>query len=155
MTHTASVRVSVVVDLDPADAFEVFTNEIDSWYRRGPHSFADPSRAVGIRFEPGVGGRLVEVYDKQTGEGRTVGEVTAWELGCRLVLVDSYQTEIVITFQPEDEATRVVLEHRGLERLQPDLADRHGRFGGRLLLAWFAEYVNYPSPRPSTEGIRQ
>jgi hypothetical protein len=135
----------VVVDLDPADAFEVFTEEIDSWYRRGPHSFADPDRALGMRFEPGVGGRLVEVYDKQSGEGRTVGEVTAWEQGHRLVLVDLYRTEIEVTFQAEGEATRVVLEHRGLERLRPDLADRHGQFGGRLLLAWFGEYVKQPT----------
>ena len=154
MTHTASVRVSVVVDLDPVDAFEVFTNEIDTWYRRGPHSFADPARAVGVRFEPGIGGRLVEVYDKETGEGRTIGEVTAWEPGRRLEFVDSYQTEVDVTFQVENEATRVVLEHRGLERLRPDLADRHGRFGGRLLLHWFAEYANYPSPRAGIERIR-
>lgn len=154
MTHTASVRVSVVVDLDPADAFEVFTNEIDSWYRRGPHSFADPARAVGIRFEPGAGGRLVEVYDKQTGEGRTVGEVTVWDQGRRLVFVDSYQTEIEVTFLVEGEATRVVLEHRGLERLRPDLADRHGLFGGRLLLAWFAEYNKHPPRTVNTERIR-
>ena len=110
--------------------------------------------AVGMRFELGVGGRLIEVYDKGTGEGRTVGEVTAWEPGCHLVFVDSYQTEIEVTFWVEDEVTRVVLEHRGLERLRPDLADRNGRFGGRLLLAWFAEYVKHPSFRAATERTR-
>jgi len=145
VTHTASVRVSVVVDLDPAQAFAVFTQEIGSWYRPGPHSYADPARAVGMRFEPGVGGRLVEVYDPRSGDGRTVAEVTAWEEGRRLVLVDSYQTEIEVTFQAEGGSTRVVLEHRGLERLRPDLADRHGRFGGRLLLAWFGEYLRQPT----------
>lgn len=141
MSHTASVRANVLVDLDPAKTFEIFTADIDSWYKRGPHSFADPSRAVGIRFEPGVGGRLIEVYDTHTGEGLTIGEVTVWQQGRRLVFVDAHQTEIEVTFQPEGLGTRVELEHRGLEQLRPDLADRHGRFGGRLLLAWYAEYV--------------
>lgn len=141
MSHTASVRVSVVVDVDPVEAFEVFTADIDSWYKRGANSFADPTRAVGIRFEPGVGGRLIEVYDARTGDGLTIGEVSVWQEGQRLVFSDSHQTQIEVTFRPEGRGTRVELEHRGLERLRPDLADRHGRFGGRLLLAWYAEYV--------------
>ena len=151
MTYTASVRVNVLVDLDPAEAFEVFTEEIDSWYRRGPHSFADPARAMGMRFEPGVGGHLIEVYDEQTGQGRAVGEVTVWEEGCRLVLVDSYQTEFEVTFRAEGEGTRVELEHRGLEQLRPDLADKHGKFGGRLLLVWFVEYVKTAQRDVGTE----
>ncbi len=154
MTHTASVQVSVVVDLDPSDAFEVFTGEIDSWYGRGSHSFADPARAVGIRFEPGVGGRLIEVYDKRTGDGRTVGEVSVWERGSRLVFVDSYKTEIEVSFHAEGEGTRVVLVHRGLERLRPDLANRHGQFGGRLLLAWYSEYLERAKPKMNSERIR-
>ena len=55
------MRVTVYVAVDPITAFEIFTEEIDVWYRRGPHHFFDPARAAAIRFEPGVGGRLVEV----------------------------------------------------------------------------------------------
>ena len=46
----ASVRLSISVAVDPQTAFEVFTEEIDAWYRRGPHNFADPERAVGDPF---------------------------------------------------------------------------------------------------------
>jgi hypothetical protein len=106
-----------------------------------------------MRFDPGVRGRLVEVYDKETGEGRTVGRVLVWEQGRRLVWVDSYQTEIEVTFEEEGEATRVVLEHRGLERLRPDLADRHARLGGRLLLVWYADYTKPRSLKENTERI--
>jgi hypothetical protein len=154
LTQTALVRVNVVVDVDPTTAFQLFTEEIDSWYRPGPHSFFDPSRALGMRFEPGVGGRLIEVYDKTTGEGRTVGKVTVWEPGRRLVLVDWYQTEIEVDFRAEGDATRVALEHRGLEQLRPDLAERHGRLGGRLLLAWFADYMRPSSPEANAERIK-
>ena len=100
----ASVRLSISVALDPDTAFEVFTEEIDSWYRRGPHNFADPARTVGIRFEPGVGGRLIEVYDASTGEGLTAGEIVVWEPGRRLVFVDNRKTEVDVLFEPDGDA---------------------------------------------------
>jgi hypothetical protein len=151
VTHTASVRVAITVNLEPAAAFDVFTMEIDQWYKRGRHSFADPRRAVGIRFEPGVGGRLIEVYDESTGDGRTMGRIEVWEPGVRLMFVDSHRTEVDVTFVPDGDGTRVCLEHRGLERLRPDLADRHGRFGGRLLIAWYAEYVRQPTDNQGSD----
>ena len=120
----------------------MFTEEIDAWYRRGPHNFADPARAVGIRFEPGVGGRLIEVYDAGTGEGHTAGEIVVWEPGRRLVFVDNRKTEVDVLFEPDgDAATRVTLEHRGLERLLPDEAVQHAKYGGQLLLKWYGAYL--------------
>jgi hypothetical protein len=138
----ASVRLSISVAVDPHAAFEVFTEEIDAWYRRGPHNFADPERAVGIRFEPGVGGRLIEVYDARTGDGHEIGEIVVWEPGSRLMFVDNRKTEVDVRFEPDgDNATRVTLEHRGLERLLPDDAIRHAKFGGQLLLKWYGAFL--------------
>jgi uncharacterized protein YndB with AHSA1/START domain len=137
------VRVSVSVAVPPADAFEVFTAEIDAWYRRGPHSFYEPARAVAVRFEPHVGGRLLEVHDAQTGDGRTMGRVTVWEPGRRLVFVDNRDTEVEVTFEPEGEgATRVTLEHRGFGHLAPAAAEKHARFGWRLLVPWYRSYID-------------
>lgn len=138
----ASVRLSISVAVDPQTAFEVFTDEIDAWYRPGPHNFADPDRAVAMRFEPGVGGRLIEVYDAQSGEGHTAAEIVVWEPGRRLVFVDTRKTEVDVRFEPDgDRATRVTLEHRGLERLLPDDAVRHATFGGQLLLKWYGAFL--------------
>jgi hypothetical protein len=138
----ASVRLSISVAVDPDAAFAVFTEEIDAWYRRGPHNFADPARAVGIRFQPGVGGRLIEVYDASTGEGLTAGEIVVWEPGRRLVFVDNRKTEVDVSFEAEGEtATRVTLEHRGLERLLPDEAVQHAKYGGQLLLKWYGAHL--------------
>src|SRR5439155_16916456 len=39
VSSTDSVTTSVEVAVDPLTAFEVFTEEIDSWYQRGPHSW--------------------------------------------------------------------------------------------------------------------
>jgi len=141
MTQPASVRVTVYVAVDPRTAFEIFTEEIDAWYRRGPHHFFDPARAAAIRFEPGVGGRLVEVYDTSTGEGREMARVTVWEPGQRLLLRDTRDTDIDVTFEAAGDETKVTLEHRGLERLPAAEAESHARFGGRLLIAWFSDHM--------------
>ena len=141
MTPPAYVRVAISVDVDPDTAFEVFTEEIDLWYKRGPHNFYDSRRAVEIRFEPFVGGRLLEVYDKVTGEGREHGRIVLFEPGRRLLFVDTRQTEIDVRFEPDGDGTRVTLEHRGFERLDERAAEQHARFGGRLLIAWFDEYM--------------
>ena len=141
MTQPALVRVTIHVGVDPATAFAVFTEEIDAWYRRGPHSFFNPRRAIGIRLEPGVGGRLMELYDEATGDGREMARVTAWDPGSRLLLRDTRDTEIEVTFEPRGDETKVTLEHRGLERLRPAAAESHARFGGRLLIAWFSDYM--------------
>ena len=147
MSQPASVRVSISVDVDADTAFEVFTAEIDAWYKRGPHNFSDPARAVAIRFEPFVGGRLIEVYDRASGEGQTMARVTVWEPGRRLVFVDGRDTEVDVRFEAEGTSTRVTLEHRGLERLAPAEAEQHARFGGQLLLRWYDEFMHAGSRR--------
>ena len=143
MTQPATVRVTTYVAVDPHTAFEVFTDEIDLWYHRGPHNFFDPVRAVAIRFEPlGPGGRLLEVYDNESGEGREMAKVTTWEPGRRLVLRDNRDTEIEVTFDDAGGGeTKVTLEHRGLERLSPREAESHSKFGGRLLFAWYSDHM--------------
>jgi hypothetical protein len=143
----ALVRVTTYVAVDPDTAFEVFTDEIDLWYRRGPHNFFDPVRAIAIRFEDG---RLVEVYDNELGECREMATVTVWEPGRRLVMVDHEGTEIEVTFSATgagDDETKVVLEHRGLERLPRQVAEKSARFGGRLLIAWFSDHMRERTAR--------
>jgi hypothetical protein len=89
-----------------------------------------------------VGGRLIEVYDASTGEGLTAGEIVVWEPGRRLVFVDNRKTEVDVSFEAEGEtATRVTLEHRGLERLLPDEAVQHAKYGGQLLLKWYGAHL--------------
>jgi hypothetical protein len=143
----ASVRVSVSVRATPGAAFAAFTDDIDSWYVKDRHTLADPDRAAGIAFEPGVGGRLVEVYDRGSGEGRELGRVTVWEPGRRLAFTDERGTEVEVSFVADGDGTRVTLEHRGLERLAPDVAAEHARHGWRLLLPWYQRYLNHNQDR--------
>src|SRR5438067_772175 len=88
---------------------------------------------------------LVDV-DTLRGDAREMARVTVWEPGARLVLRDTRDTDIEVTFEASADATKVTLEHSGLERLAPAEAESHARFGGRLLIAWFSEYLRERTP---------
>jgi hypothetical protein len=104
------VTVTTVVRTDPATAFRIFTEEIDSWWKRGTlYRLHDGS----IRFE---GGRLLEGDE-------TIGRVVSWEPGARLqleLITWPFQagegTEVEILFQAIGDGTRVTVEHRGWRR---------------------------------------
>jgi uncharacterized protein YndB with AHSA1/START domain len=140
VSQLGSVRVTVTVAVSPADAFDVFTDEIGDWYRTGVARLGGHRPAGTLRFEPGVGGRLVE---DGPAPGRSVerARITVWAPGERLVFVDGRTTEVDVRFEPTPGGTRVVLEHRGLDRLAPDLADRLGRNGWRRLADWFEQHI--------------
>jgi Activator of Hsp90 ATPase homolog 1-like protein len=150
------VTASVEVALDPGRAFEVFTEEIDRWWRPGPINWYDSARAVGIRFEPGVGGRWIEVYDEAAGDVLEIGRITVWEAGSRLVMtyVDGGHelggTELEIRFEPVEGGTRVVLEHRGWESVPTDVGERARgtkRWGWSSILGWYRDWSFWGSPR--------
>lgn len=147
MTAITKLVRTIEVSVDPATAFEAFTSEIGEWYRGGPHSWNDPQRAIGIRFDPGVGGRLLELYAE--GEPYVMGDVTVWEPGERLVFqwhnellppVDP-PTEVEVRFEPIPAGTRVVLEHRGLERWPEAVSDMFARRAWGVFMAWFRDHV--------------
>jgi uncharacterized glyoxalase superfamily protein PhnB len=94
--------------MEPKRAFTAFTDEIDSWWVRGPINFFDASRAAEMRIEPGVGGRVLEVYDSALGDALELGRITVWEPGAQLTyrsLVDD--TEVDVRFEAVDGGTRV------------------------------------------------
>jgi hypothetical protein len=145
--HVSVVR-TVDVGVDPATAFHVFTEEIGSWYRSGRYSWNDPARAVGIRFEPGADGRLIEIWDAATGEGYEMGRVRVWEPGSRVVfeyrnahLPPAPLTEVEVRFEPTGTGTRVTLEHRGFERLPPGIGEEWAPRAWRTFMEWFAEHA--------------
>src|SRR5258707_427836 len=81
MNAARSVSSEVEVAVDPKTAFSAFTEEMNLWWVRGPINFFDSARAVAKVCEPGVGGRILEVYDAATGEGLEVARITAWHPG--------------------------------------------------------------------------
>ena len=101
-----TTTVSVCVAVDSATAFTAFTEELDQCWVRGPVNYFDFSRAIGTRCEPGVGGRLVEVYDEATGDGLELGLITVWEPGVALAWKSSLDdVEISVRFTPVEAGT--------------------------------------------------
>src|SRR5262245_39186169 len=79
--------VSVCVAVGPADAFAVFTEETDLWWRRGVKYRVAGRRPGTLYFEPGVGGRLLESFETEKGTHvYETGRVTVWEPPRRLVV---------------------------------------------------------------------
>jgi uncharacterized protein YndB with AHSA1/START domain len=136
MTNDDCVTVTTRVALDPATAFAVFTEEVDAWWRHGPRFRPGHGRKGVMRFEPGVGGRLLEIYDESRDDAFELGRVTVWEPGALLVFdfrarnfAPGQITQVEIRFEPEAGGTRITLEHRGWAGIPADHPARHGLEG--------------------------
>jgi uncharacterized glyoxalase superfamily protein PhnB len=139
VTTARTVSSSVEVAVDPLTAFTVFIEEIDCWWVPGPINFFDSSRAYGIRIEPGVGGRVIEVYDHASGDGLELGRISVWEPGARLAwqsLVDD--VEIDVHFHESDGGTVVLLQ----ATIPEGGADRGGTSWVRVTPVWFGAWVS-------------
>jgi hypothetical protein len=130
-----SVRTTVTVALTPDEAFEVFTAEMPTWYRRGAASLGRREGEATLRLEPAVGGRVLRTGPD--GVDVVLGKVIAWAPGRQLCFVDQHDTEVEVRFEPDGDGTRVVLEHRGLDRLPDDVAAGLAQYGWRRLALWF------------------
>jgi uncharacterized protein YndB with AHSA1/START domain len=126
--------VSVLVEVPPAEAFRVFTEEIDAWWRHGLRYRLGKQRSV-VHLEPKLGGRLFESFESAHGS-RVVetGRVTTWQPPERLVLewravnfAPTERTEVEVHFQPSPSGTLVTVRHRGWAQLPDDHPVRHGR----------------------------
>lgn len=136
---TASVEVSV----DPKTAFEVFTEEIDLWWVRGPINFWDSARLLELRIEPGVGGRFLEVYGTDPEDVRVSGRITDWRPGEQF----SYRTpegdvETSVSFAPIDGGTRVTVVQTLLT------ADANTAFVWPNVLHWLPAWIGRRDSAP-------
>jgi uncharacterized protein YndB with AHSA1/START domain len=127
------VRVTIAVAVPRDVAFEIFTNEIDRWWRKGPRFRQSGMSAGMIRLEAGVGGRLFESVES-AGLERVfvVGHVRAWEPPSRLVFTwknatfaANEDTEVEVTFAETASGTLVTVVHRGWAAIRADHPARH------------------------------
>jgi len=127
------LRFSIVVPLDPAAAFRLFTDGIAGWWPIATHSVGK-ERAVTTHIEPGVGGRCFETWDD--GQERDWGVVRTWEPGRELVIgwhpgsPPERAQEVAVRFTAEGSATRVELEHRGWDALAEGAEKAYAGYAG-------------------------
>jgi uncharacterized protein YndB with AHSA1/START domain len=146
-------RASVLVKVPPAEAFRVFTEEIDSWWRAGLKYRIGRRRSV-LCLEPKLGGRLFESFETSSGGSKVceTGRVTRWEPPSLLVLewravnfAPDEQTEVEVRFEPSASGTWVTVTHRGWSRIRADHPVRHGEATSqfiRRLASWWGELVS-------------
>jgi hypothetical protein len=147
-----SATVSVFVRVAQQDAFDVFTREIDQWWRHGAKFRIAGRRRGQLFFECEAGGRLFETFEQSTGS-RTieVGKVTRWEpprhfeLEWRGVNFKPHEkTFVEVSFEPSGEGTLVTVRHRGWSALPEDHPARHGLVGpefSRMIGLWWGELM--------------
>jgi uncharacterized protein YndB with AHSA1/START domain len=156
-------RATTFVAVSPLDAFEVFTEETDLWWRRGPRFRFGGKRRGKLVFEPGVGGRLFEAFDDGPADVFEVGRVLVWEPGARLVLewrltnfAPGERTEVDVRFEPASGGTMVTVEHRGWASLPADHPARHGEAAAVLIARigqwWGALLLEMRARASSTNG---
>lgn len=127
-------KAVVTVAAPVHEAFRIFTDEIDLWWRRG-RRYRNASVESGIIcLEPRVGGRVFESFT--VGERETVveiGRIKVWEPPGRLLFdwrasnfAPSESTEVEVLFETVPAGTRVTVIHRGWLHIRPDHPVRHG-----------------------------
>ena len=137
MTSARSVSSSVTVSASPEVAFTAFTDEMDLWWVRGPINFFDSARAVAMVCEPGVGGRILEVYGSDPLDALEIGRITEWRPGERVSWHSSLDdVEVEVTFAPVAGGTTVQV----LATVPADGQDSGGTFWQRIVPDWFGSW---------------
>jgi uncharacterized glyoxalase superfamily protein PhnB len=132
-----SVASEVEVGVDPATAFRAFTEEINLWWLQGPINNWDSARVVEMRCEPGIGGRVLEIYDEAGDDVLELARITAWEPGVRLAWQSSVDdVRLEVRFEAVGHGTRV--------RVEATLPDGGKDAGGssfvRVTPVWFGAW---------------
>jgi len=118
----ADVRVSIDLALTPAAAFDVLVEELATALAR-----------LGIRFEPGPGGRVTEGAVE-------LGKVLTWEPAKGFALEWRHATwnpgvvtEMRLRLEPADAGSKATFEHRGWDAAIGDPVELGGWFVGEVL----------------------
>ena len=128
---------SVTVTANPAEAFRMFTEETDLWWRRGVRYRVGGRNPGSVMFEARAGGRLLETFETASGTKVVeMGKITAWDPPRRFCFdwrggnfAEGEKTEVEVLFQSTGINTYVTVNHRGWSNLRPDHPARHGEDG--------------------------
>lgn len=155
------IRYAVMFEADQVRTFETFAGRLSAWW---PMETPSPrAKSADVRVEEWGGGRIYRV--DSGGREHEWGHVTSWNPPHLFSFISgtdpaAESTEVDLRFQRLGPAlTRVVVEHRGWERLSTALYDRHTIHAGGWLAALrlYAAFVETDAAsagdlRPSRDG---
>jgi uncharacterized protein YndB with AHSA1/START domain len=134
----APIRKTIVVATSAERAFQVFTEEMSTWWPLASKHIGKADAKM-VVMEPFVGGRWFE--QGVDGSECDWGRVRIWDPPRRLVLSweissdwrhdPSIQTEVEVRFNAEGGSTRVDLEHRLLHYYGEKAAQMRGIFDSK------------------------
>lgn len=125
---TSILTKSVLLDCDPARAFELFTRHAGEWWPPERRHTKDPHSTITI-LETG------RFYERSsTGQEVELGYARLWDPPRRLELdwypgTDAdHPTAVSVTFTPEGRGTRITIEHRPTESSEDLWSQRAPRY---------------------------
>lgn len=142
------VRVQTLVEAPLERTFDVFTLELDAWWRHGPAYRVGGKHQGALHLEPTLGGRVFQEYGVGGSAVHEIGRITIWERPTHFAFTwrginfgeEDPSTTVEVWFEAAERGTRVKLEHRGFAALRPGHPVRHGEdevaFIRRLGLWW-------------------
>jgi uncharacterized protein YndB with AHSA1/START domain len=144
--------VSVFVAVAPEDAFAVFTQEIDLWWRTGPKFRIAGQRRGSLSLEPKLGGRLFETFEHPKGtQTFTIGTILKWEPPTQLSFEwrgvnykPAEKTWVDVSFAALGEGTMVKVRHHGFAALPAGHPVRHKLEGAdfsRMIGLWWGDLM--------------
>ncbi|HEX4884679.1 MAG TPA: SRPBCC domain-containing protein [Casimicrobiaceae bacterium] len=142
----APIVVDLVVGCTPVAAFDYFTRDIGRWWPLASHSVGG-EHAKDVRFEPHVGGRIVETIEG--GTECVWGTVETWQPGERLRFSWHPGREpataqwVEVTFAPNPTGTRVTLTHGGWERYGERAGDARTNYLSGWAVVVRERYADY------------
>jgi len=154
-----AATVCVTVAVEPTIAFEVFTEEIDRWWRRGPrYRGRNPGSLV---LEPRLGGRVFEQGAERSLPLIERGVITQWEPPGKLAFrwhvpealrapghaaaMRAVDTLVQVWFEAVPGGTQVTVRHSGWAAVPAEHPARHGALGlamSRRIGLWWGELLS-------------
>jgi uncharacterized glyoxalase superfamily protein PhnB len=149
MSEDRQVHAEVEVTVDAATAFRAFTEDMNLWWVRGPVNFFDAARATAMTCEPGVGGRLLEVYDLAADDVLELGRITVWQPGEQLSWRSSVD-EVLVDVRFAATATGTTV--RVTATIPAGTTDQGGTAWVRVVPPWFGAYCERRPPGAPVSG---
>lgn len=118
-----TIKKEVLVEASQETAFNVFTQKMDAWWPKTHHVGKTPM--VESVLEQKDGGRWFSRHED--GSEVNVGYILSWDPYAQVILAwqidgnfkydPKLVTEVEVNFIPEGKRTRVMFEHRDLQKL--------------------------------------